>query len=71
MGDLCHAAQKEGEPALPIARVAHGLEAVIVFGAIALEVVREIEDRTGKSLPLGQQKSDEQAAQTTIAVEEG
>lgn len=31
-----HTAQEEGEPALPVAGIAHGLQALVVLGAMAL-----------------------------------
>ena len=45
LADVSHAAKEEREPAFPVAFVADGLKSLVVFGAVPLEVVGDIEDR--------------------------
>lgn len=45
-GSLGDATQEEAEPALPAAVLPYGVEAVIVLGAVAFEVMAEVEEWT-------------------------
>ena len=67
--DLGDAAQEECQPLLPLPVIAHGLKALVVFGAVALEEVGEIENRLEEDLALAEQEGDEQASDATVTVQ--
>ena len=65
------AAEEEFDPAFPIAMAADGGEAVIVFHAVEIEVVGEVEKRELKDITLAEKEGDEESANPTIAIKEG
>ena len=66
-----YAVDKEVEPALPIAVVAYGLQPLVVFAAVLLEVVGEVENGVLEDALCAEEKGDEQAPDPPVAVEEG
>ena len=66
-----YAVDKEVEPALPIAVVAHGLQPLVVFASVLLEVVGEVENGVLEDALCAQEKGDEQAPDPPVAVAEG
>jgi hypothetical protein len=59
---LEHASQEEANPSLPSAVDAYGLQAVVVFGAVLLQVHAEVKQRLRQHLALAEQECDQQAA---------
>jgi hypothetical protein len=67
--DIGNTAQEEPKPTLPIALVARRLSPVVVLLTVLFEVGRKIQYRLMKDAPLTEQKRDEQATHTPVAVE--
>lgn len=70
VADFGDAAQEELYPLLPVATGADRHETVVVFGAVLLEVMAEVEERQPQDATLAEKESDEQAPDAAIAVEE-
>ena len=71
VADLRDAAQEKREPALPVADVAHRLEALVILGPTPLEEMRDVEDRLLEDLPFAEEERDQQPPHPAVAVEEG
>src|SRR5205085_6434799 len=69
-GCVDYAGKEEIEPALPIAGLAHGLQALVVRAPVRLEVEAEVQQRLAHHLALAQKKRDQQPAEAAVAVEE-
>jgi hypothetical protein len=62
--------QKEFQPALPIALVPNGRQAVVVLGATGLEIGAQVKQRPVQRTPLAQQEGDEEPPHSAVAVKE-
>lgn len=71
LGGVLHAVQEKAHPRLPLTFVAHVSKVVVVLGTMLFEVKAEVEQRLMENALRTQQESDQQAAQTAIAIEEG
>ena len=65
-----HAAQEEGEPGFPVPVFAHVLQPVVVGLVVLFEIQAEVQQRLAQHAALTQQKGDQQAAESAVAVEE-
>ena len=52
-----------------MAALAHGHQPVVIFGAVHFEKVAQVEQRSAEDAALAEQKSDEQPADATVAIE--
>src|SRR5947207_3028551 len=62
--------QEEIEPTLPVAGLAHGLEALVIGVAVGLEIKAEIEERAAQHALLAEEQRDKQPPEPAVAVEE-
>ena len=69
--DLDDAAQEEAHPPLPVPIGPDRLEAVVVLGAVRLQVDREVEKRAAEDAALAEEQGDQQAPDAAVSVEEG
>src|SRR2546426_10262695 len=65
-----HTVQEILQPPLPLAPRVHPLEPLIVVGARRLEEGAQVQEWRGQDFALHQKERDEQAADTSVAVDE-
>jgi len=66
-----HPLKKEVEPRLPVSRDPHILEQFEISRAVFLEEQRQVQDRIFQQSFGPQDQSDEQATNTSVAIQEG
>jgi hypothetical protein len=66
--DFCEAAQEELQPALPVATIADGLQAVVVLGSVEARSSAIARPVCVSDLPLAKQECYEQATDSAIAI---
>jgi hypothetical protein len=64
--DFDHAAEEVAEPAFPVAGVADGLQAVLVFGATALQVVGEVKNWLGEEFSFCKEEGNEEPGEPEL-----
>ena len=64
-------AKEEPNPALPIARASDGHQAVVVLGAMELEVVAQVEQGLAKDSSMNQEEGIQQSTHSAVAVKKG
>src|SRR5579883_1211296 len=70
LGCLHHAPQEEVYPPFPIAILANSHEPIVVFGAMALKKIAQIEQGAVQHATATQQERDEEAPDAPIAIQE-
>lgn len=65
------ALEEEFDPAFPIALLADGGEAVVVFEAVEFEIVGEVKEGKFQDIAMAEEEGDEETADAAIAIEEG
>lgn len=68
-GDFVDAFEEKGQPCLPVAILAHGLEEFVVAGAVLLEIEGEVEQGVAEHAFGVEQKGNEQAPQPSVSVQ--
>ena len=71
LGRVAHAVGEEREPLLPISRLPHALQQVVVARAVLLEVQGQVQERLPQH-PLGaQQQGDQEPSDAPVTVQKG
>lgn len=65
------AVDEELQPALPVARIADGLKALVILAAVLFEVVGKVEDGLMQDFLFAEKKGDEKPPHPPVAVEKG
>lgn len=71
LADLEDSAEEEFHPSFPVTAFADGSETLVVFRAVAFEIVAQIEERALEDLALAEKECDEEAANAAVSVQKG